>query len=405
MKKTILIAVAVLALAGLGGGIWYFLKSKPPTGGNQDQNSAAVAAGKELANNKCSGTGPGMLTALPMNFGDFSMILPYGGMIDNHVTPIDHQYYSPTVFNSPRDTYPVYAMADARLVDIQPRDTDRGREYRMVFSMTCTFLYYYDLVTSLAPDIKTVYDKNKNSQGYVQDLDIQVKSGQEIGRIGGQTLDFAVWDTTKPLTGFVNPESYRSESWKIYTADPLDYAAADIREKMLAKYIRTAEPRSGKIDYDIDGRLIGNWFLEGTNGYAGSAEETAMGSYARGHLSIAPDQIDPTAFIASFGDYQGRPRQISLSRTSPNPSDVAVETELVKYNLFNWQWREDNGRDWDRFSFPSVLPLTLYNEGFRSEGCVLFQLVEDRKLKMETFPGKNCSGIGSFTSGAKFYER
>jgi len=174
---------------------------------------------------------------------------------------------------------------------------------------------------------------------------------------------------------------------------------------MLARYIRTVEPRSGKIDYDIDGRLIGNWFLEGTNGYAGSAEGTAMGSYARSHLSIAPDQIDPTAFIASFGDYQGRPRQISLSRTSPNPSEVAVETGLVKYDLFNWQWREGNGRDWDRFSFPSSLPLTLYNEGFPSEGCVLFQLAEDRKLKMETFPGKNCSGISSFTSGAKFYER
>ena len=385
-------------LAAAGGGVWYFLKFRAsPADPGQ---SAAVAAGKELAHNKCSGTGPGTLTALPMNFDDFSMILPYGGVIDNHVTPIDHQYYSPTVFNSPRDAYPVYAMADARLVDIQPRDTDRGREYRMVFSMTCTFLYYYDLVTSLSPDILAAFE-NRGFRG----LDIAVTSGQEIGRIGGQTLDFAVWDTTKPLTGFVKPESYQAESWKIYTADPLDYAAPEVGEQMLAKYIRTVEPRSGKIDYDIDGRLIGNWFLEGTNGYAGSAEGTAMGSYARSHLSIAPDQIDPTAFIASFGDYQGRPAQLSLSRTSPNPSEVAVETGLVEYDLFNWQWREGNGRDWDRFSFPSALPLTLFNEGFPSQGCALFQLIEDGQLKMEAFPGKTCRQVSGFTGAAKFYAR
>ncbi|KKW05394.1 MAG: hypothetical protein UY40_C0021G0003 [candidate division CPR1 bacterium GW2011_GWC1_49_13] len=72
---------------------------------------------------------------MPMDLADFSIIIPYGLMIGGHVTPIDHQYYSPMVFNSPRDTYPVYAMADSRLVDIQPRDTDRGREYRMVFSI------------------------------------------------------------------------------------------------------------------------------------------------------------------------------------------------------------------------------------------------------------------------------
>ena len=35
---------------------------------------------------------------------------------------IDHQYFSPTIFNSPRDTYDVMAPADGRIVDIGPRD-------------------------------------------------------------------------------------------------------------------------------------------------------------------------------------------------------------------------------------------------------------------------------------------
>ena len=265
----------------------------------------------------------------------------------------------------------------------------------MVFTLTCTFFYYYDLVTSLAPDIQAAYERRM--------VDLEVAAGQEIGRIGGQTLDFAVWDTTKPLTGFVNPESYRAESWKIYTADPLDYSTEEIRAKMLAKYIRTAEPRSGKIDHDIDGRLIGNWFLEGTGGYSGSTGSTE-GSYAGGHLSFAPDHIDPTAFIASFGNYLGEPKQLSVSRTSANPAEVSVATGLVKYDLLPWQWRDGNGRDWNRFSFPT-LPLTLYNEGFLVQGCVLFHLIEDRKLKMETFPGKTCSQVSGFTNAAMIYER
>ncbi|MCH8908147.1 MAG: hypothetical protein IH840_13745 [Candidatus Heimdallarchaeota archaeon] len=32
---------------------------------------------------------------------------------------------------------------------------------------------------------------------------------------------------------------------------------------MLEKNPRTVEPFGGKIDYDIDGRLIGNWYLQG----------------------------------------------------------------------------------------------------------------------------------------------
>ncbi|KKW05395.1 MAG: hypothetical protein UY40_C0021G0004 [candidate division CPR1 bacterium GW2011_GWC1_49_13] len=218
-------------------------------------------------------------------------------------------------------------------------------------------------------------------------------------------MDFAVWDTTKPLTGFVNPDSYQAENWKIYTADPLDYVTAQIKEKMLAKYIRTVEPRSGKIDHDIDGRLIGSWFLEGSNGYAGSGG-TQNQNYAAGHLSISPEHIDPTAFLVSFGNYQGQPQQFSISRSAPSPAEVSVETGLVKYALIGWQYLEGNtGRFWDRTSFPSVLPLTVVNRGFPSQGCVLFQLVEDRQLKMEAFPNQSCSAVSAFTSAANFYER
>ena len=41
-------------------------------------------------------------------------------------------------------------------------------------------------------------------------------------------------------------------------------------------YVRTAEPISGKIDYDLDGKLIGNWFVAGSGIEADGILEDAV---------------------------------------------------------------------------------------------------------------------------------
>ena len=327
---------------------------------------------------------------------DFSIIVPYGMVIGGHVTPIDHQYFMPKSMQSPHDAYEVYAMADSRLVEIQPRTTSWGIEYRMVFAMTCTFLYYYDLVTSLAPDVKAAYDRS--DRGHV---DIRVKAGQLVGRIGGQTLDFAVWNTKKPLPGFAVPEHYRAEAWKRFTADPLDYYAPDLKALVLSRYVRTAEPLSGKIDYDVDGRLIGNWFLDGSNGYGGTRGE-GHGDYWSGHVSFAPDVYDPTGFIVSLGSFDGQARQFAALGNRPNPADVAVASGLVKYDLATWSYQKADGSFWDRMSLVKGVKLVAQNA---SQGCVLAQLLDARALKLEAFPGKPSSDVPAFTSAARIYRR
>lgn len=404
MNKILLIAILAAVVTG-GYLVWVKLRGEKvdKTPGLQTE-SEAVKAGKSLSGGKCSGTGPGTLAHLPMDFEDFAMIIPYGSVVGDHVTPIDHQYFSPTVFNSPLDTYPVYAMAEARLTHIEGHTTNKEHpRYRMIFEMTCTFLYYYDLVTSLSPDLQAEYEKKKQggSEGYAS-VDIEIKAGQQIGKIGGQTLDFAVWDTTKPLPGFITPKNYEAESWKIYTADPLDYVTDELKEKLLAKYVRTAEPISGKIDYDIDGRLIGNWFLQGAKGYAGRPEDGREKAYLS-HLSIAPNHYDPTAHIVSIGNYQGVPAQFSVPRDSENPADVSVASGLVKYELRHWTYIKADGSDWDRMSLTKGP--TLNNANSPSDGCVLFQLVETRKIKFEVFKGKSCAQVAGFTSAAVNYTR
>lgn len=418
--KTILISSIILALViilvsgfvlqrKVRNSIQKIVEPNQSTQQEKQSDSDAVKAGKNLSNNKCEGEGPVTLTVSPMKSEDIAMIIPYGLMIGGHVTPIDHQYFSPAIFHSPQNTYEVRAMAAGRITNISHRSKTVGNasqpsnDYRFVFAHTCTFLTYYDLVTGLAPDIKAEFDKNAQVSGSNSNasLDIPIKAGQLVGYIGGQTLDFAVWDTQKPLKNFITPNLYKGESWKIYTADPLDYYGPELKELALAKYLRTDAGKSGRIDWDIDGKLVGNWFQKDTNGYEGDRQQ-ADGKYWRGHLAVAPEHLDPSFYVASFGTFaqSGDGKQFAIKTAVPDPAMVDTASGLVKYDLYDWSYTV-NGKFWDRMSGakdPKVVPNA-------HKGCALFQLVSARELKAEPFPGKTCAKVTTFTSAAKTFIR
>ena len=162
-----------------------------------------------------------------------------------------------------------------------------------------------------------------------------IKAGQLLGYVGGQTLDFGVYDYGIELPGLIKPDAYAErEPWKIHTVDPFPYFPAEIREVLLQRSLRKVEPLAGKIDSDIDGKLSGNWFQQGTNWYAGSG---GRGDWS-GHLSIVPEHIDPIQWIFSIGDWSGYHDgsgtvQYLIVDAEPNPQDVDVENGLVKYEL------------------------------------------------------------------------
>ncbi len=408
-----LTAVGVVLLVGLG--VWYGStrtnrdsqtnQSGTPATATTKQPAilAADQAGKELSAQHCVGSDKPLIPRLPMNQEDYAMILPYGLVVGAHVTPIDHQYFSPTDFNSAPDTYNVYAVADARLVGISTRQHNgfgdyadqTVTDYRLVFAISCRLLYYYDLVTSLAPDIQAAYAAQGNN------IDLPVTAGQLIGKIGGQTLDYAVWDTEHKLTGFVNLDDYSAEAWKQYTADPLNYYTDEAKALALAKYARQVEPRSGKIDYDVDGRLIGNWFQTGTHGYNGLRGESA-GNYWTGHLSLAPDYLDPSAWVLSIGNWPGGAKQFAAKEDSPNPAEVSLETGLVKYTLVDYR-SYVNGQNWDGMTLPTG-PISLHKYP-DVQGCFLVQMTATRNITAEAFPGKSCASVENFSDAAVTYER
>jgi hypothetical protein len=359
----------------------------------------------------CTGTGPVPFTAPPMHPEDIGSILPMGLVVDAHVTPIDHQYYSPLLFNSAPDRYEVMAPADGAIVAIQHRSTfigdnvPKGKEhpdeYRIYIEYSCTFWSYYDLVTKLAPDIQTAWEASPNKErgGLVR---IPVTAGQVIGKIGGQTLDVGVINSEVTLSGFTTPALYEREPWKIHTVDPFPYFTPSLQKTLLAKNPRRAEPRGGKIDYDIPGKLIGNWFQKGTNGYAGVDPKRSWA----GHIAFLPDYIDPAQFRISLGTFDGRSQQFAPKGNGPDPATIGKETGVVAYELKKYMYiNKKTGEPWNRGA-PTNTQTEITSKNLdKVYGTVLVQVLDAQTIKMEVFEGKTADAVSGFTESALFYER
>ena len=388
------------------------------TGGSSPQVLPAgtydktAAAG--LTSGHCSGTGSTPLIP-PMKLAQVSSIEPYGLMVGGHVTPIDHQYYNGTDPRALRDTYDVVAPAAGRIVSIShrgpvvntpPRSVDipSNDEYRIVIAHSCSFLTYVDLVTSLADWLKAKLPSGAvKPQMNLNSLDIPVTQGQALGRIGGQTLDFAVWDLSqKPLAGLLVRKAYdNAEPWKPFTAPTSRYLAAKIRAQTLAKYLRTAAPVDGRIDYDRDGKLIGTWFQAGTDGYAGTPASRSTGYWA-GQLAIAPNFLAPSLYVVSLGSFSGRgdAQQFGIKGNAPDPTRVTVATGLVKYELVQQQARAAD----DSMVWTPKVGVTVQN-GTQVVGVALVQLTAKRTLRVEIFPGKTAAEVTGFSSAALTFGR
>jgi hypothetical protein len=384
-----LILIVVVGVVGFAG--WQVKKNQD----NKSQSSEQSIGDARLKD--CKGNGMVKMTHMPMDIEDVQTVVPIGALAGAHVTPIDHLYFYPKDMQN-RDAAPVYAMADGTIISYQERtqnvDTGSAKkgEYRIEIQHNCDIVSYFDLLTSLDESVKS-----KLKQGSGQN--IPVRAGQVIGRVGAQSLDTAIYNYGMTLKGFVKPDSYKAEPWKIHTDDFFKYFDDSIKEQMLAKNVRKSEPRSGKIDYDIEGKLIGNWFEVGTNGYAGPKEYQngrnpgGGRGYWSGHFSITPDVIEPTVTNLSFGDYQGQAKQFSAKDGSDDPAAVDKAAGIVKYELV-------------QFNYPSGSPTGGVMVRSQSvQGVALLEVLDNNQIKMEVFPGKTAAQIGAFTSAAKTYER
>ena len=335
----------------------------------------------------------------PFDLEKVYYILPMGLMSGAHVTPIDHQYYISYGYGSGEEAVDVdvYSPADGTVTSIQHMDVAAGDsplpvdDFRITIQHTDTISSYYIHIDELSEKLMAV----DPGFGNYSSVNVDVSAGEVIGRYGG-SVDYNIVDEDVELP-FINPDSYTWEPWKIHCPDPFDYFNESIKNQMIEKCLRTEDPIGGKICYDIDGRLVGTWFEEGTNGYGGADPDR----YWAGHLSIVYDSIDPDRIVISIGTFIDTAQQFTVKGNSPDPANISADDGLVIYELVDFDYYK-NDTMWDRASFVKGLKI---KESSTQRGVILLQLLEDGTLKVEIFPDETSETVNSFTENAKIYVR
>jgi hypothetical protein len=331
-----------------------------------------------------------------------------GLVVGGHVTPIDHGYfYIKGAFEVPARLAEVKSPL-AGVVTSVTRTSRQGPngsydDYAITIEATCTFRVGFSNLDDFAGGLGVSVGQMQPNQTVFPNY--KVAEGELIGHTGLPTangIDVWVEDYNSTLTGFVNPDQYtRMEPWKTHVVDLFDYTTEPLKSQLLALDMRQASPRWGKIDYDIDGKLIGNWFREGSGGYPGT--QHGGEGYWDGHLSVVYDGNDPSQIVISFGNYQGGPRQFAVVGNTPDPATVSQATGLVTYELGQIvTYDSKTGERWDGKSYIQNIKA---KAGTPPVGTVLMQMVGDQQLEVEAFPGLSAAQVKGFDSGVLIYER
>ena len=345
--------------------------------------------------------------------------IPYGMMVADHVTPIDHAYLGLTSLAIPQasrtanDYIAVTAPADGVITELSSLGSPSS--HRVVINHGCNIYSVYMVLNKATGVLADSFSKLSNNGS--MSLSIPIKAGEEFGRQRDNMLDFNIFDGTQWLSGFANPYSYLTgDTWKPYTADYLPFFADDIRAVMEKLLQRTSAPRIGKIDQDVIGAAAGNWFLAGTNGYGGNLisdyENTTVqvpggsvpgkNTYAWSHLAIARHEVDTSKWILSTGwykDSKGDSAQFLINLTSGQvaPDKLIASSGAMVYTLsqFSYVFPAGTPARVDGSSEPYPVGYTLGSG--TSVGSVILQINSDNSLSIEF--------ASTFTSDKRTYKR
>ncbi|HAH32110.1 MAG TPA: hypothetical protein DCL44_07340 [Elusimicrobia bacterium] len=277
-----------------------------------------------------------------------------------HTLPTEHIYFYINTSSPP--AYAPAAGVIRRLGIVAQEQT-----YNIVLYFTDTFYVNIGHISALDPAIAA-------QVGYI--IDPNVYNEVNIPVTGGQVLG-QQWDMTGVeiglvnygvSTNYINPSRYAD---KFSFCDSIfKYYAEPLRSQLYALVPRTGTDKDGRVDYDIPGRLIGNWFLEGSGNPADDDAKLAI---------VYDNFISTKIFVSVGGTLSIGAGKYAVTGNSPDPATVSQDSNKVSYEL------------------------TDYGLPYTPRGILLVQLVETHKIKIETFPGS--TGPEEFTSNAKYYIR
>lgn len=294
--------------------------------------------------------GVAQFTVIPVAPGPGLSLTALGNLNPpGHVLPTDHVYFyggdlsSGSPFGT--TTRDVYMPATARLAWI----LWSGVEAKPMFKVTEQFYFYFGhLVPTIPMNVGDV-----------------IRAGTKIGTTTpGGTLDLGAFDYSVTRTGFLNRARYPEQT--LYVVSPWKYFTADLQQQLYAKVYRapTAPDRDGRVDFGVAGRLVGDWFLEGT------PADSSAGPYGWSRtIAFVYDYYDPSQVRISIGGTIGPAGVWAIAAAAPRPADVTPASGMVSYLLYS-----------------------PFDPGFPPTGLLLVQMLTDASIKVELFPGVTATG-------------
>jgi len=396
-----IVAIVIVAVI-LVGGMFLFDAQRRSQGSTGDRSGEGLYG-------KCEGRGTTKLSTFPLDPKDIELVTPMGRVQDSHVTPTDHQYIIPKgtkggslVTDNP-EKYQIRAPFDGFITNVELfkepvesayRKDPYQNNYLVVFEYSCDYYVRLIHIDTLSEKVSSSFEfSDPNSQHPNAYPRIPVKEGDVIGTVGPHSFDFQIMDTTNPNKSILSPQNV--DPWTPVTVDTFDYVSDSLRSALLAKNMRTKAPLGGKVGYDKDGALLGNWFRVGR-------DKNKRDEYWTQNLSVVYDHIDDGQIRVSLGNFDGYPKAFGVKGNSPDPKDISGKSGLVKYELVSFDYLDGGGRPWDTITYASGLAAKNSED---VSGVVLFEIQEDGKLKVEVFPGKTGDRVSGFTSNVQTYER
>jgi len=339
------------------------------------------------------------LSHLPV---DPDRVVSFMGLGNLNVLPEDHGgFYLPAEGILQAPTIPVYAPADGKIIlvgqDWYPNLAPHGHDLMLEMRVSTTMTVAYGHMSDFTPEIWEAAGLLQVGYGIVKHVDIEVTAGQVVGYVGTQgALDWHINDSELQLS-FANRSRY-PDPWLISGCYE-DYYAEPLRSRLLAITLREGEPPCGKIDYDVPGRIIGNWFMEG------EVPAYAFEDYST-HLAIVYDELYGDLIAISDGiairptsphegdEFRNSSRVFWVDGNSPAPETVGMAQGLVKYTIMDRRlpnpWPTDPPQ-------PPFVPTPV--------GVFLVEMLDPGRIRVERFMNQTAEEVTGFGANARVYVR
>lgn len=292
-------------------------------------------------------SGPLVFRAAPVSLDALRYIVPLGNINPpSHTLPTDHIYFyfaDPAAGETPAGRRTdFFAPADGTVLDVI--DNGIGADRKVRIQATATMVYYID---HLMPSVALTRGTS-------------VTAGTRLGTTGGAYgVDLGVVNDGLTL-GFVNPARYGSET--LHADAPLKYFEDPLKLQLYSKVRSIAQNFDGRIDFDVPGRLAGNWF--------GESDQVP--------LTFAYDTVDPSAVLIGTGSGLALSGVFGIAASDPAPRDVSTASGPVAYTIH---------------TAPSGGPLA----------HLLVEMTADQRIRVEIITPVTAPAV--FTAAAKTFVR